>query len=87
MKLTKQRLKEIIKEELSAISETDDLESRLRSTTTEPLDYDMLSDEQQIELGNAANQMVEIFVRVPPELRSHLKDLVVLNLNKIGELQ
>jgi hypothetical protein len=87
MKISKTRLKEIIKEELSAISETDDLESRLRSTTTEPLDYDMLSDEQQIELGKAANQMMEIFVRVSPELRSHLKDLVVLNMNKIGELQ
>ena len=40
-----------------------------------------------IELGEAANQMVEIFVRVSPELRSHLKDLVVLNMNKIGDLQ
>ena len=87
MKISKTRLKEIIKEEISAISETDDLESRLRGTPAEPLDYDMLSDEQQIELGEAANQMVEIFVRVSPELRSHLKDLVVLNMNKIGELQ
>jgi len=86
MKITKSQLKQIIKEELSAISETDDLESRLRSAPTEPLDYD-LSDEQQIKLGRAAEQMIEIFVRVSPELRSHLKDLVTLNMNKIGEFQ
>jgi hypothetical protein len=86
MKITKTQLKQIIKEELSAISETDDLESRLRSAPTKPLDYD-LSDEQQIELGKAAEQMIEIFVRVSPELRSHLKDLVALNMNKIGEFQ
>ena len=86
MKITKSQLKQIIKEELSAISETDDLESRLRSAPTEPLDYD-LSDEQQIELGKAAEQMIEIFARVSPELRSHLKDLVALNMNKIGEFQ
>ena len=86
MKITKSQLKQIIKEELSAISETDDLESRLRSAPTKPLDYDM-SDEQQIELGKAAEQMIEIFVRVSPELHSHLKDLVVLNMNKIGKFQ
>ena len=86
MKITKLQLKQVIKEELSAISETDDLESRLRTAPTNPLDYDM-SAEQQIELGKAAERMIEIFVRVPSGLQKDLKDLVILNMEQIEKFQ
>jgi len=88
MKLTKQKLKQIIKEELATISEIDDtpLGMFLRQQTTNPLEYKDMPAEQQIKLGEAAEQIIEIYVRISPELRSHLKDLVILNMDKIAKI-
>jgi len=88
MKITKSQLKQIIKEELAAISEADDtpLGSFLRQQPTEPLEYKGIPPEQQIELGEAAEQIIEIYVGISPGLRSHLKDLVVLNMDKIAKM-
>ena len=76
------------KEELTTISEADDtpLGTFLRQQPTEPLEYKDMPPEQQIELGEAAEQIIEIYVGISPGLRSHLKDLVVLNMDKIAKM-
>ena len=88
MKITKQQLKHIIKEEIAVIGEANDtpLGSFLRQQPTEPLEYKDMPPEQQIELGEAAEQIIEIYVGISPGLRSHLKDLVVLNMDKIAKV-
>ena len=88
MKITKQQLKQIIKEEITTISEAGDtpLGTFLRQQPTEPLEYKGIPPEQQIELGEAAEQIIEIYVGISPGLRSHLKDLVVLNMDKIAKM-
>ena len=119
MKLTKQKLKQIIKEEMSkALNEADESEydidlrdygvetdddpdeafaelaHRITTVGTRSVRYGLASD-QQIELGREAEAifpavqgaLLNGLRDISPELRGHLIDLIILNLEHIAEIE